>query len=199
MLVGNAEDERALIARIAQGDQAALDQLYTAYRVRLRLYIIRRLGNHREPAEEVLQDVFLAVWTHAGSYRGEASPAAWIFRIAHHHVAKAQRRFMRRAEGHSVPLVSLHEDEAANAEVGSVVSPEDAILDRLVLQDAFARLSPKHREALELTFYHTFTLEEIAHILEIPTGTVKSRLSYARRALLQELTVTEKEEFVSHE
>ena len=61
------------------------------------------------------------------------------------------------------------------------------MIDRLALAAALDQLSPRHREALELVFLQGFTLEEVAGILDVPLGTVKSRISYARRALQQEL------------
>ena len=62
-------------------------------------------------------------------------------------------------------------------------SPEDTVLDRLTLDEALKRLSTKHRAVLHLVFEQGFTAEEVAQILEVPVGTVKSRVSYARRAL----------------
>jgi RNA polymerase sigma-70 factor (ECF subfamily) len=66
-------------------------------------------------------------------------------------------------------------------------SHEDAVLDRLALADALRRLSPKHREVLYLVSQQGFTLEEAAQVLAVPVGTVKSRMSYARQALLRAL------------
>ncbi|HKB46803.1 MAG TPA: sigma factor-like helix-turn-helix DNA-binding protein, partial [Ktedonobacterales bacterium] len=72
-------------------------------------------------------------------------------------------------------------DELAQA------SHEAAVLGRLVLATAFGRIAAKHREALELVYQQGFTLEEVARILDVPLGTIKSRISYARRALQCEL------------
>jgi RNA polymerase sigma-70 factor (ECF subfamily) len=67
------------------------------------------------------------------------------------------------------------------------MSPEDAIVNRMALAEALRALSPKHREVLDLAFFQGFGPEEIAHILDVPAGTVKSRISYARRALQAQL------------
>ncbi|HEX5570807.1 MAG TPA: RNA polymerase sigma factor, partial [Ktedonobacterales bacterium] len=66
--------------------------------------------------------------------------------------------------------------------------------DRVALRDALARLSPRHREALTLVFQHGFSPQEVAQILDVPAGTVKSRISYARKALLRALDLTLAEE-----
>jgi len=183
-----AEDRR-LLARIATGDQAALDQLYGRYRVRLAHYLLQRLGNSVEWTEEVLQDVFLNIWYSAKSYQPQTgSPATWIFGIVHHQLAKAYRY----RSHHSVATTSTTEMLNDVQDIGQG-STEDAIVSRIMMADAFARLSAKHREILELVFYQGFTFEECARILEVPVGTIKSRMSYARRALLQEFEQSAKE------
>jgi RNA polymerase sigma-70 factor (ECF subfamily) len=70
------------------------------------------------------------------------------------------------------------------------VSPENAVIDRITLASALRQLSDKHREVLELVFHYGFAPDEVANILAVAPGTVKSRISYARRALLQLLTET---------
>ena len=66
-------------------------------------------------------------------------------------------------------------------------SPEDTVLDQTTIDEALSRLSMKHRAVLHLVFQQGFTAEEAAQILEVPVGTVKSRMSYARRALQRAL------------
>lgn len=176
----HAEEQR-LLKLIASGDQGALDQLYTRYHVRLAHYLLLRLGHNVEWAEDVLQEVFLSIWYSARSYQPQnGSPATWIFGIVHHQLAKAYRSRSR----HSAVCTASTEmlDDVEHVTQGN---SEDAIISRLMLADAFARLSAKHREILELVFYQGFTFEECARILNVPVGTIKSRMSYARRALVQ--------------
>jgi RNA polymerase sigma-70 factor, ECF subfamily len=131
--------------------------------------------------EDTLQDIFLAVWQSAYTFQGEAhSVAAWIFRITHHHAANARRSQFRRPEGHPALLLEEH----------AVTTFEDEVVQRVVLTDALHRLSPKYQEVLYLVFYQGFQQDEVAQILSIPLGTVKSRLNHARRLLLAELAST---------
>ena len=67
---------------------------------------------------------------------------------------------------------------------------ENAVIDRITLANALRQLSDKHRDVLELVFYYGFAPDEVANILAVAPGTVKSRISYARRALLQLLNET---------
>jgi RNA polymerase sigma-70 factor, ECF subfamily len=183
-------DERALLAQIAGGDQHALRCLYAAYRTRLWNYLWRQLDRDPGWTEEVVQDVFLAVWRSAGSFRDEARVATWLFRIAHNLAANARREHSRRLSGQSLQGDGDESDEDVT---GAADSHEDVVLDRLALAEALDRLSPKHRGGLDLAFFQGFSADEIAGILGIPTGTVKSRISYARRALRAHLLLAQPE------
>lgn len=184
-------DDGVLISRIARRDATALEHLYALYRPRLWRYLLQQLGGDSGAVEDTLQEVFLAVWRAAGEFRGEARVNTWIFRIAHYQMAQRQRSTARRPEGHLAVLAQSDDEQEGRGDDTRAefaqVSHEEAVLDRLVLASAFKRLAAKHREALELVYQQGFTHEEVAHILDVPLGTVKSRISNARRALQREL------------
>lgn len=99
-----ADEDFTLIRRIALGDQAALSQLYDAYAARLSGFLWHQLATPQE-VEEVLQDVFLAVWRSAAGFRAEAPVASWLFRIARQMAANRRRTAGRHARSaHMVPL-----------------------------------------------------------------------------------------------
>jgi len=176
-------DDADCIALMAQGNESALQMVCERYRLRLWSYLWRQLDGNRELAEEALQDTYLGVWRGAEQFRGTAPVAVWIFRIAHHVAAKARRDLQRRIGGQEVALND--EDEVVGS--GDTASWETAILERMTLTDALAQISPKHREVLELVGMQGFMPDEVAHILDIAAGTVRSRLSYARVALAKAL------------
>jgi RNA polymerase sigma-70 factor (ECF subfamily) len=186
-------DDRALIERAARCEAAALERLYALYRPRLWQYLWQQLDGDSGAVEDVLQEVFLAIWRGAATFRGESKVNTWIFRIAHHQMAHRQRFAARRPEVYLPDSTAEDEDERPDDTRAewSRASHEVAVLDRLVLGAAFARLPAKHREALELVYQQGFTLQEVAQILDVPLGTVKSRISYARRALQRELARAE--------
>jgi RNA polymerase sigma-70 factor, ECF subfamily len=168
-----------LLERIAAGDEDALMQLYAEYRPRLWRYVWQQVGGDRELAEEVLQDVFLAIWHGVGTFAHRATLSTWIFRIAHNIAASSRHTRRRQGEWLSERSERLHAAPHGN--------PEDEVLERLTLVDALAHLSAKHREVLELMCYHGFTCEEAGQILDVPVGTVKSRMNHARKALADQL------------
>ncbi len=170
-------DDRALVQRIAAGDQEGLRALYAAYQARLWAYLWYALGGDTGLVEEILQDIFVAIWRSANNFQGQSQVATWIFQIAHNLAANARRSRVRHHSGFSAP--SMNDDPNNEADMAY----EDAVILRLDLAEAIQQLSPLHQAVLHLFFYQGFTVNEIAQIMNVPAGTVKSRLSYARRAL----------------
>jgi len=183
-------DDRTLLASVVAGDEQALEQLYAAYRPRLWRYVWHQLDGDAELVDDVLQDVFLAIWRTAHAYRGEAAIATWIFRITHHQTVSALRS---RARRNGLFAAKPRDNDAPHESTGRQPLPpgashEDEVVGRITLDDALSRISAKHRIVLELIFFYGFSCEEAARVLDVPIGTVKSRLSYARKALNEQLT-----------
>jgi RNA polymerase sigma-70 factor (ECF subfamily) len=157
-------DDPSLLGDIARGDREAFQRLYWRYAGRLLGYARRVLGN-RALAEDVVQEVFTVIWLKASTYRPElGTPGAWIYMIARRKLVDHWRR---------QPPVG----EAARhvPEQGIQPSPEVALL----LECALARLSPEQRQAVEVTCLGGFTHEEAATALDVPLGTLKSRIRQA--------------------
>lgn len=168
--------ENLLLARVANRDCEALAEVYARFQRPLFRYLFHLLG-HKELAEDVLQEVMVIIWQKAHTFQGTAQAAHWIFGIAHHQAFKVLRRDANAACLELEVVLDLV-DEAA--------SPEAEMLRQTTHEEivqALACLTPEHREVLELAFFQDFACKEIAAIVGIPVGTVKSRLSYARRAL----------------
>lgn len=170
-----ADQGQGLIGRIAAGDRAALAELYAAYERPLLAYL-RLLSGDRLLAEELLQDTLLAVWHGAGAFRGQSTVRSWLFGIARRRAHDALRR-------RTLRLVDEGELESLLA---PDPEPEDLALageTREELAAAIGRLEPHHREVLLLTFVQELSYQEQADALGVPLGTVRSRLSNAKRAL----------------
>ena len=175
-VAGREASENILLARVAKRDREALAEVYARFQRPLFSYLFHLLGQ-KELAEDVLQEVIVIVWQRAHTFQGTAPAARWIFGIAHHQAFKALRR------AGNMTFIEL---EAALNVADEALDPEADILRRITHEEiakALACLTPEHREVLELAFFQDFACKEIAAIVGIPLGTVKSRLSYARRAL----------------
>ena len=168
---GDAQD-RALLAAHVAGDRDAFTTLVQRHRDRLWAVALRTLGD-REEAADALQDALLSAYRSAGSYRGEARVTTWLHRV----VVNACLDRVRRRKAR--PTVAMPED-------GGPEDPRDALGDRetaIEIEAALAALPDEQRAALVLVDVHGLPVEEAAHVLGIPVGTVKSRCSRGRARL----------------
>lgn len=169
------EEEHTVVARMALGDRRALAELYTRYERPLLTYL-RHLTADPGLAEELLQDTLLAAWTGASSYARQASVQGWLLGIAR----RRAHDTLRRRAVHLVDASALDPLPALDPE------PEDLLLAHAAQEEVAAaidRLAPIHREVLILTFVHELSYQDLAEVLGIPLGTVKSRLHQAKHAL----------------
>ena len=179
-----ADPDYALIRAIAQGDGFAMDELYTRHGPGLLTYLSSRLGN-RQWAEEVLQEVMFAVWQSASRFRGESRVYTWMITIARNRAINA---FQRDKSLSDKPLDD--ETGAIPAQIDTDIELR-AQLDEL--RSAVAQLPDEQRETLELVFIHGLSNHETAAVLNIPSGTVKSRLFRAKARLREWLEEKELE------
>jgi len=176
---GQEQDDAELLRRIGDGDHAALVALYQRHGGMV-LGQIRLVVDDRGLSEEILQDTMLAVWRGAASFRGQSRVRSWIIAIAR----RQARDRLRRHRVHVVDDVLLADQPARGP------GPEDVVLERVAagaVADAIRTLGVHHREVLGLVFGAGLTLAETAEALEVPLGTVKSRLAAARAALVRVL------------
>jgi RNA polymerase sigma-70 factor (ECF subfamily) len=166
--------ERALLARLTAGEESAYRDCYQQYAPRLLRTLVRILRN-RASAEEILQETFAAAFNSIHEFRGEGALLAWLARIATNRAYNAIRDQGRRTKN-GVPLG----DETVEPHV------ESRDLARKVLAILDGIDSPK-RLALLLQV-EGYSVNEIAEILDVPRGTVLSRLSRARSELALRVT-----------
>ncbi|MBX6772253.1 MAG: sigma-70 family RNA polymerase sigma factor [Chloroflexi bacterium] len=170
-----AGDPREVLQRIARGDRDALGELYSRFRVPLFRYLCQLTGDEAL-AEDILQETLVAVWTSADGFAGRSSVLTWLIGVARRQAHNVLRR-------RSVPLADA---DALRDLPAEEPEPEDAVLARAEREElvrAVRRLPMIYREALVLAFVHGLSYREMAEVLEVPEGTVKSRLSNAKRAL----------------
>lgn len=175
MITQSVVDDDQLVKRIAAGDRQALADLYSRHQRALFNYLLQLTPDYGL-AEELLQDTLVAVWKSARSFEGRSSVLTWLIGIARRQAHNTLRQ-------RKLPLA----DEAELAGMAAPdPEPEEFTLARIAhdeLLQAFQQLAPVHREILVLTFVQELSYQEAASILAVPVGTVKSRLSNARRAL----------------
>src|SRR5262245_3792660 len=172
-------DDTELLGRVAAGDDGALAELYQRHG-QVVLSQILLVVDERALAEEILQDTMLAVWRQAGTFRGESRVRSWM-------IAIARRQARDRLRRHQLCVV---EDSGLVDQPSLEAGPELVAVERAdiaAVARAIQTLGPVHREVLGLVFAADLTMPEVADILEVPVGTVKSRLFAARAALCRAL------------
>jgi RNA polymerase sigma-70 factor, ECF subfamily len=168
-----ALSDEKLLRQIQKGNGDAFEELYRRYGTDSFNYLIYLTGQ-TAVAEELLQETWLAVWRQAGRFRGEAQVKSWLLRIAHNQAISWRRR--QKPDESLTQAEPLSSDE--NTEELALRQIEN---ERLVA--LLDHLSPDHRAAIELIFFHQLTYEEAARVMDCPVGTVKSRVAYARSSL----------------
>lgn len=163
-----------LVERIAAGDRTALDDLYRRHAPWLLARLLRRCSS-RDLVDTAVQDTFINVWKQAGSYRPSGEVAAWIWTIGIRRLIDQMRKRPAPTPIDPGQLPLVIRDEVPLA------------LGHTPLGQAFARLDPDLQAVLAATALDGLTNREAAQLLNIPTGTVKSRLARAR-SILQEVT-----------
>jgi RNA polymerase sigma-70 factor, ECF subfamily len=165
---------RELLAlRCRRGDRAALEELIRTWERRL-LYFIRRLIRDEADAWDVLQKIWVKVLNGIGSLNDPARLAPWLYRIARNTALSHTR-----AEEPAHESLDNHEDSFADDSASGTFEFEDAEQ----VHRGLSALSRPHREVLTLFFLEDLSVEEVATVVGVSPGTVKSRLYYAKRAL----------------
>lgn len=142
-------------------------------------FCARRVG--RDRAADLAQETFLTAQKALPKFRGESSLSTWLFGIAHNECRRDARK--RKTEPLTLEIEPGH----------AIEDREGAIVDREALRQAMSRLSLEHREVILLHEVEGLTYDEVAQILDIPVGTVKSRLHHAFANLRKTLCVTPEE------
>jgi RNA polymerase sigma-70 factor, ECF subfamily len=177
-------EDRQLMSRVATRDGAAFARLFELHGP-VALGLLSRILAARAEAEEVLQEVFLQVWTQADRYDADrSSPRGWILMLAR---SRALDRIRRRES-------SRRREEIAGEESGGEAIPPigterlERLEQRRRVDSALGLLTPEQRRCIELAFFEGLTHTQIADRLDAPLGTVKSRILLGMSKLRQALS-----------
>ena len=182
-------DEARLIERCKQKDLDAFDQLYGLYERRIYNFGLRMSGS-TDDAEDVTSETFIRVFNAVQNFRGEANFSTWVFRIAHNVFLDMRKKAKAHPQTSLQEAVELEESEVTRQIVDPNPQPQQVAQQRelnKILQEAIDSL-PDYQKTM-VVLYHTQnkSYEDIADIMNLPIGTVKSRLNRARIALKSKL------------
>ena len=173
-----------LVRKAAAGDSDAFEQLVLSYEKPIYNLCLRMCGN-AEDAMDLTQETFLKAWRSLGSFRADAAFSTWLYRLCSNLCIDHLRREQKRK------VLPLHvEDSDGNGRPLDVPDPAAGPEERLSAQedrqrvaDALQSLEPEYREALTLRVIHDLSYADIAAVLQVREGTVKSRIARAREKM----------------
>lgn len=182
-----------LMARVRDHDTNAFEMLLTRYRESIYGHVLVMLHDS-SAAEDIVQEVFLRIWTHAEQWHGHGNFKSWLFRIATNlalnHLRSLRRRRQQPLETPADPLDEDDESSVPSWMVDHSLPGPDILLEQgerqQLLQRLVAGLPAEKRTVFHLVYEAEMGTRQIAQTLGIPEGTVKSRLHYATRRLAQQ-------------
>jgi RNA polymerase sigma-70 factor (ECF subfamily) len=167
--------DEALVGAIAGGDRRAMQALYLRHKVRIYRFVLRLVGD-AALAEDIVSEAFLDVWRRADGFKAKSQVSTWLLAIARYKALSAQR-------GRSREQL----DDGAASAMADPADDAETIMDRqdrgAIVRQCLSQLSAIHREVLDLVYYHEKSVEEVAEIVGVSAGTVKTRMFYARRRM----------------
>ncbi len=185
--------DKLLVDRFKNGDQSAFDEMVLRYWDRIFIMVKQLLGNS-EDAEEVTQDAFVRAHRGLENFRGDSAFSTWLYQIATNLARNKYWYWWRRKRDKSIsfdqPLGEEGDLTLADVFPAEAQTPKDETVTREFVDriaECMNMLNTKHREVLVLRNVQNLSYEEIASILNISVGTVKSRIARARSGLREKM------------
>ncbi len=182
-MVSEAISDAECVRKLQRGETDAFEILIRRHQKTIFNLVYRMLGDYDEAAE-ISQETFLSAYRAIGNFRGESNFSTWLYRIALNH-ATTRRKSLNTRQQRNVALENA--EPAIDSHPGPAESMEKKEIRQRV-QQALNRLEPEDATVILLRDLQDVPYDEVARVLEIPIGTVKSRLHRARQALRSELS-----------
>lgn len=188
------EEKRAFVSRMIEGDERAFDEIYHSYSKKLYRMAYFITGNHSD-SEDILQETFVKCYLHRNELKNSERFESWIYRILVRTAWKLEKKKKRAGEISYEGILEQEEDSGSRMarqikEDVSALNPLDAFLQKesfSELGEMVKQLDIKYRTVVLLYYYNDLGTKEIARVMGIFEGTVKSRLSKARSLLYRQL------------
>ena len=169
-------NELLLISRARGGDREAFGELVEQYRDNVYRLAYRMCGNTYD-ADEAAQEAFVAAWRALPNFRGDAKFSTWLYRLTTNAAIDVMRREKRHQTVGDGEMIEVADDADSPQETVERTEQQEAV------QEALSTLSEEYREVLLLRYMEELDYAEIAEVLQLPSGTVKSRINRAKAAL----------------
>jgi len=175
----NLLTDEELIVSIGNGNNDAFNEIYSRYKDRLLYYFFRMLSQDKEIAKDFIQEIFIKIIKNAHVFNHNMKFSTWIFSIANNMCKNEYRRQdIRKNTFHCENLDQLNNEE-------SIITNHEPIINLIFNQ--LENFDECHKSAFLLKYREGFSIDEISEILELPVGTIKSRLFYTRKKIQENI------------
>jgi RNA polymerase sigma-70 factor (ECF subfamily) len=186
------ESDSYLVERTLDGDIAGFEKLVTRYQNKILGYVARMTNGDREEAEDITQEAFIKAYRNLGSFRGQASFSTWLYKIATNLcIDRARTRKRRPQQAYSLDEPFDNDEGGGGREIAdSRFEPSKGVERdelRTLVRQTVGEMPEKQRQVLIMCDLQGMAYENIAEVLSIPLGTVKSRIFHARADLARRL------------
>lgn len=171
-----AESDEAIVARVTGGDSDAYAELMARYEPKLHRYVTYLIHDPMT-AHDVVQETFIKAYEHLQSYKPSYKFSSWLYRIAHNEAINAVKKLRRNVAESGV------EDIPDVGYEPNLDEQLDAEITKAQVRRCLARLAPKYREVVQLTYFEHMQYDEVSDVLHIPTSTVGVWLMRAKKQL----------------
>ena len=182
-MIADPRTDEQLVTAAREGDRAATDILLRRYYDRIHA-VCRRIAGSTRDADDAAQEAMIRVVRNLDRFDGRAAFSTWLYRVATNAALDELRRRRRRPQ---LRIVNPDDDRSDDPIDELAQRTVESIADRLAIEAALTRLPEEFRVPVALRDVAGLDYAEIAHVLDVPTGTVKSRIARGRKALLEQL------------
>ncbi len=174
------QEALACLQAIANKDESAMERFYRHFSGAVFQFAMKTVNNPSDAAE-VSNEVFLEIWRKAGSFSGQSKCRTWLMSITHH---KAVDLVRKKAKHDKVDDIDQQVEQADENAACSLTRAQTNIQNRGKVEHCMGTLKDGHRQVVYLTFFEELAYPEIAAVLSIPAGTVKTRMMHAKKLLM---------------
>lgn len=180
-------EEKLLFNKIATGDEIAFRTIYDVYFDRIAAYVLK-MSKSEDVSEEIVQDVFMKLWTNRAALLNIEAPQAYLFSIARNKTIDHLRKLAKETN-----LIAILADDIQH-HINNAEKRIEAQELRALITDAIAKLSPQKQKVFQLSKYHDLSHDEIAQELNLSKSTIKNHLSETMQYLRRNLKVSHNSE-----
>lgn len=168
--------DKELLQGIVEQNEKAMEQFYHRFSSLVYRFALRSLKAPMD-ASEIVNEVMMEVWRKAATFQHQSSVKTWLLSITHHKAVDLVRKNVRHDHEDEALLVDIADPHCPLTELDQAASNEKHV------KQCLSQLSDGHRQVVELTFYEELSYPEISELINVPAGTIKTRMMHAKRQL----------------